>query len=72
MNENEKPTLDENFKCVADIVEACDLSYHVGKVIDNLLRIEIALTKSTAENLAEEAKELIDRYVKYQWKKAHS
>lgn len=69
MNENEEKV---KIGCVPDIVEAYDLSYHVGKVIENLVKIEIAVTKTEAQNLADEAKMFIDRYVKYQWGRTHN
>lgn len=58
----------ENMKCVTDIVESFDMSYHMGKVLENMLQIEIAANRNEAEKLAKEAKSYIDRYVAFQWK----
>ena len=58
----------ENMKCVADIVEAFDMSYHMGRALENMLQIEIATSKDEAEKLARVAKSYIDRYVAFQWK----
>lgn len=62
MNEKEK------FKSIFDIVELFDMSYHMGKVLENAFRLEIATSKDEAEELAKEAKNYIDRYVAFQWK----
>ena len=58
----------ENMKCVADIVESFDMSYHMGRALENMLQIEIAANRNEAEKLAKEAKSYIDRYVALQWK----
>ena len=58
----------ENMKCVADIVESFDMSYHMGRALENMVQIEIAANRSEAEKLAKEAKSYIDRYVAFQWK----
>ena len=58
----------ENMKCVADIVESFDMSYHMGRALENMLQIEIATSKDETEKLARVAKSYIDRYVAFQWK----
>ncbi len=58
----------ENFRCVADIVESFDMSFHTGKALEDMLQMEIAESKDEAEKLAREAKSYIDRYVAFQWK----
>lgn len=65
MKENKK----ENFKSVFDIVELFDMSYHMGKALEDILQIEIAVSKNEAEKLAREAKSCIDRYIASQWKR---
>lgn len=58
----------ESIECVADIVESFDMSYHIGRALENMLLIEFATSKDEAEMLAKEAKGYIDRYVAFQWK----
>ncbi len=68
MSKNER---NENVKkavTVADMVEAFDMSYHMGKALEDMLRIEIADSRAEAEVLAKAAKSYIDRYVAFQWK----
>ena len=58
----------ENFKSIFDIVEIFDMSYHMGKVLENAFRLELATSRDEAEELARMAKSCIDRYVAFQWK----